>query len=81
MRRHSASVCLYGSLAREALREQRQEQEHQEQYAYFQSIGAKRPQAAAVQDGKSGLAGMSAKARCLHPRLHPDPEEAELGAA
>src|SRR5262249_20357270 len=49
-------------------------------HAYFQSIGAQRPQAAAVQDGESGVAGVSAEARGLHPRLHPDPQEAELGA-
>src|SRR5713101_419667 len=54
-RRFSADVRLCGPRAGATT------EEHQEQHAYFQSIGAKRPQAAAVQDGESGLAGCPQK--------------------
>ena len=47
----------------------------------FNQLVRKRPEAAALQDGEPGLAGMPAEARRLHPRLHPDAQEAELGAA
>ena len=40
-----------------------------------------RPQAAALQDGESGAAGMSAEARRLHSRVYADAQETELGAA
>ncbi len=47
MRRRSARVCLSGARVEGrglgTAGEQRQEQEHQEHYAYFQSIGAQRP--------------------------------------
>jgi len=49
--------------------------------ADFQSIGAGRPQAAALQDGQSGVAGMSAETRCMHSRVYANSQEAELGIA
>src|SRR5689334_15124590 len=49
--------------------------------AYIQSTGAQGPEVAELQDGLAGAAVLPAEAWRLYPRLHPDAEEAELGAA
>src|SRR5262245_5987648 len=50
-------------------------------YADYPSIGAQRPRARTVEDEEPGAAGLAAEARRLRARLHPDAQEAELGAA
>jgi len=47
--------------------------------AYVQPTSGPGPEAASVQDGQPGAAGVSAEARSLHPRVHADAKEAELG--
>src|SRR5208282_5103660 len=49
--------------------------------AYIQSVGGPGPEAASLQDGEPGVAGLSAEARGLHPRVYADSEKAELGSA
>jgi hypothetical protein len=51
------------------------------QFAYIQSAGSQGAHGPAVQDGVAGLAGLAAEARCLHPRVYPDAQKAELGFA
>jgi hypothetical protein len=50
-------------------------------FAYIQSVGSQGAHGPAVQDGITGIAGLASAARRLHPRVYPDAQEAELGAA
>jgi hypothetical protein len=50
-------------------------------FAYIQSAGSQGAHGATVQDGFSCAAGLATASWSLHACLHPDPKEAELGAA
>src|SRR5690606_948495 len=49
--------------------------------AYDPAAGPKGPPGEDEQDEDAGAEGQPAAAGCLHPRVHDDPEEAQLGAA
>jgi len=51
------------------------------QFAYIQSVGTQGADGPTVQDGVAGIAGLAAAARSLHPRVHTNAQEAELGFA
>jgi hypothetical protein len=50
-------------------------------FAYIQSAGSQGAHSATVQDGFPRAAGFTAATRCVHARVHTDPQEAELGPA
>jgi len=45
-------------------------------FAYIQSVGSQGAHCSPLQDGVTCLAGFTAAARRLHPRVHADPQEA-----
>src|SRR6476620_8748142 len=49
--------------------------------ADIQSVGPQGKNGAELQDGQPGPASFTAAPRRLHPRLHPDAQEAEFGVA
>ena len=77
--RNSAISRNCPAKARKASR--KAEKEKVAEVADVQPARAKRAEAHRVEDGQPRSSGMSAKARRLHPRVHLDAQEAELGAA